>query len=711
MKKIVVLIAAALMLFGCNYGERFNLIEDRLDLLETKVDELNDITIPALQSIVKALQNKVYVSSVLTENDGYSIIFTDGTIARIKDGEDGTDGKDGIDGKDGTDGKDGIDGKDGLDGKDGADGKDGHSPVVSVVLDADGNYYWTVDGELIYDDEGSKLPVNITPIFKIEEGYWYVSYDNGITYTWLGQATGEDGKDGIDGKDGEDGDSLFASVVEKGKYVYITLANGTEFMLEKYAEEVKLLSLLFKAEHNPSALIENLKAEIQDNICECMIPHMVQDKTLIPVFEISGKSVSVNDSEVISGVTELDFSKPVRLDVIGAYNDTVSYVVNVRAFTGLPIININTENGVDITSKETYVKAKIKIVEDITTKASGDVFESSVRIKGRGNSTWNRPKKPYKLKFDEKVSLFGEPKDKEWVLLANYMDYTQIRNELAMFMGEKSSLSYTCRTHYAEVFLNNIYIGTYQVAEQQKISKDRVNVTDEGFLIEIDSKPDAEDITFRLGSIGQPLNIKDPDVEVGSDHYNYIVNFMTQVESALYGENWLDEENGWKKYMDMDSFVDWYLINEISRNNDAVFFTSCYMHHAPGGKLYMGPLWDYDLAFGNTYMNSSYNPEGFYIKDNTSWYVRLFSDPAFVARVKERFQAFYDLKDVFLNEINANARYLELSAIENNNKWGTLYTSHLYAYSVMGSYYNEVNYLKNWFSNRMEWLKSAYEKL
>ena len=683
MKKIVYLFVA-ISLISCNLNERFEVIDQRLNKLESQVAEINDVTIPAIQAIINALQNHVYVSSVESTNDGYTIYFTDGTKAHINHGKDGADGDDG---------------------KDGIDGNDGHTPVISVKADTDGNWYWTIDGEYIYDENGKKLPVYITPIFKIEDGFWYVSYDNGQTYSKLNKAVGNDGVDG------KDGDAFFKSVIDGGRYIYVELVDGTMFTLMKYIPEIKLNSLSFLSEQNPSVLIEDLDAIIKNNICECLIPHMVQNKNLIPVFDFAGKAICCNGVEVISGETVLDFSKPIELEVLGEYDESVIYTVNVRAFTGLPIITINTENGADITSKEKYLNATIKIVEDITTKASGDVFESKVRIKGRGNSTWNRPKKPYKLKFDEKVSLFGEPKDKEWVLLANYMDYTSIRNELAMFMGENSSLAYNCRTHYAELILNGEYMGTYQVGEQQKISKDRVNVTDEGFLIEIDSKPGADDITFNISTIGQPLNIKDPDVEVGSDHYNYIVNFMTEVETTLYGENWLDEENGWKKYMDMDSFVDWYLINEISRNNDAVFFTSCYMHHAPGGKLFMGPLWDYDLAFGNTYMNSSYNPEGFYIKDNTSWYVRLFTDPTFVARVKERYDVFYANKDLFLREINDCARYLELSAVENNNKWGTLYTSHLYSYSVMGSYYNEVNYLKNWLSSRMDWLKTAFDAL
>lgn len=587
----------------------------------------------------------------------------------------------------------------------------GNVPMIGLQQDSNGIYYWTIDGEWLINGIGDKIEVitkngndeksNITPMLKIDNNYWHISYDNGTTWVKLDEVI----------YDTEvNGNSYFTNIDDDNKNVYIKLHNGTELIIKKYIRKAELLSLIFKASQNPSVLIEDLEATITDNICECLIPHMVSKKNLIPVFDTPEDcTVWVDDTQIISGNTELDFSKPVIFKVVNSNDETVSYVVNVRAFTGLPIITINTENGQNVTSRDVYLNANIKIIEDITTRASGDVFESSVKIKGRGNTTWYGEKKPYKLKFNEKVSLFGEPKDKEWVLLANHFDHTLIRTDIAMYMGKRSNLAYTTSTHFAELFINNVYLGTYQVAEQQKISTGRVNVTDEGFLIEVDAKADASDITFRIGSIPQPLNIKDPEVEVNSDHYNYIVNFMEQVETALYSENWLDIDNGWQKYMDIDSFVDWYLINEITRNNDAVFFSSCYMNYTPGGKLCMGPLWDFDLAFGNYTGNSS--PIGFYIKEHTGWYARLFNDPAFKKRVRERFEYFYSIKEEILNEMNISAKYLELSAIENNNKWNIFYKSHYLGNVVLGAYYNEVNYMKQWFIDRMEWLKVAYENL
>ena len=690
----IIFIFFTLVLFGCHddIWEELNKHAQQLQELQEYCTKMNS-NIIALQKSVEALEKKDFVNSVtpITENGveiGYAIEFAQTGTATIYHGINGV------------------------------DGIDGHNPVIGTKVDIDGFYYWTLDGEWLLDGAGQKIKAvgvdgidgedgedgkdAVTPQLKIEDGYWYISYNNGTTWIKRDKAVGEDG---------EDADCIFESVEQDEQFVRIKLKGGDCFVFQKYIEASKLLRLVFKAKQNPNVLIEDAVCEIEDNICEVMIPHLVPHKMLIPVFDFTGESVVVENTKIVSGHTQLDFSKPVVFKVVSSRNDTTAYTVNVRAFTGLPVITINTNDGKDVTSKSSYKDATIRIVEDITTKASGDVFESAVKIKGRGNSTWAEKKKPYKLKFDEKVSIFGGAKDKEWVLLANHLDCSFLRNKTAMYLGEKSSFAYTTDLHFVELIMNNKYLGTYQVADQQKISEGRVNVTDEGYLIEVDAKAESGDITFRINTIPQPLNVKDSNIEaVGDESYNYIVNFMTAVENTLYAATWLDPENGWQKYMDMDTFVDWYLINEISRNNDAIFFTSCYMNHQPGGKLFMGPLWDYDLAFGN-YAGTNSNVEGFYIKDNIGWYQRLFTDPAFVNRVKERFAYFYSLKSEVMSMLNEYAEYLKLSAMENNNKWEILYNPHSYGYMIPGSYFNEVNYLKQWLNDRFEWLNTAISQL
>ena len=241
---------------------------ENLDQRVTKLEELckeMNTNITSLQTIVSVLQSNDFITGIVEikkngEVIGYTITFGKHDPITIYHGQDG---------------KDGADGKDGQDGQNGS----ANAPVIGVAQDTDGVYYWTLNGEWLLDDNGNKLPVSgkdgqngtngtngqdgadgkdgqdgengkdgadgqdgkdgITPQLKIEEGYWYISYDNGATWTELGKATGEDGQDGkdgqngTDGKDGQDGDSMFQSVTQDDNYVYFTLADGTVIKIAK----------------------------------------------------------------------------------------------------------------------------------------------------------------------------------------------------------------------------------------------------------------------------------------------------------------------------------------------------------------------------------------------------------------------------------------------------------------------------------------------
>ena len=245
-----------------------NELDQRVTTLEELCKEMNT-NISALQTIVDVLQSNDYITNVAEIRKdgsviGYTISFGKHDSITIYHGQNGNNGQNGTNG---------------------ADGQDGITPIIGVAKDTDGVYYWTLNGEWLLDDNGNKLPVSgtngkdgqngsngqdgtdgkdgqngtdgkdgkdgadgkdgVTPQLKIEDDYWYISYDNGATWTQLGKATGEDGKDGQngsngtdgkDGKDGQDGDSMFQSVTQDENYVYFTLADGTVIKIAKNSD-------------------------------------------------------------------------------------------------------------------------------------------------------------------------------------------------------------------------------------------------------------------------------------------------------------------------------------------------------------------------------------------------------------------------------------------------------------------------------------------
>lgn len=380
----------------------------------------------------------------------------------------------------------------------------------------------------------------------------------------------------------------------------------------------------------------------------------------------------------------------------------------------LPIVLVNTPDFEPIESKEIYIPGTeyFSLNLDMTYDFIGEV-----KIKGRGNSTWGAPKKPYKIKFEEKQSLYGEPKDKEWILLANYYDKSMIRNDLAFWMADKfGKFDYVPRFHFVDLILNGKYNGPYQLGDQLKIGENRVNVGDGGFLLEIDSKAASDEITFKVPHIGQPINIKDPDVVIGDDNYIYVSEYLNKVDAVLFSDNWLDENTGYKTLVDMQSFVEWYLMMEITKNNDAAFFTSCYMHLSRDGKLKMGPIWDFDASLGGYWPGLGRDfindPEDFYIKtESGAWIARLFEDPAFVKAVKDSFASYYNNQLSINAHIDSVAQANLLSVIANNKLWGTLCSRKSHDEEVEKAYFEQIDYLKNWLSSRLEWLKTAFEAL
>ncbi|AKP51835.1 CotH kinase family protein [Cyclobacterium amurskyense] len=387
-------------------------------------------------------------------------------------------------------------------------------------------------------------------------------------------------------------------------------------------------------------------------------------------------------------------------------NDDFTASEKKDGLSSLPSISINTEDLSPIVSKEEYVNGTFEIASEVEEEN----LVTNIEIRGRGNSTWAFPKKPYQLKFSDKEKVLGIPKDKKWILLANYSDKTMLRNELAFELSRFSNLDWTPESRFVELSINNEYLGVYQITQKVEASSNRVEIGDDGYLLEVDqiSRLDPDDVHFQTSNY--LFNIKEPELEFGEDKYILIQDHINLIENVLMGSNFTDPVEGYTKYIDVASFIDWYLINEITKNNDAIFFSSVFLNYVPGGKLKMGPIWDYDISLGNIDYNGNETTDGFWVKDAT-WFSRLFEDSEFVSKVKSRFDHYYSNRDVFQANISSNAIYLNKAQQRNFTKWPILGEYVWPNYVYYPTYDEEVIYLNDWLAERLEWLKIAINEL
>ena len=477
--------------------------------------------------------------------------------------------------------------------------------------------------------------------------------------------------------------------------------------IEPVVQGTEINKFYFLKANNPN-LNRDQYATIENNIISGRLPFEIDIQNMVASFDHTGSGVRVNNNLQISGETVNDFAQIQNYSVSTSDGKLGQYEVDITYFTGLPIIYLETTNGEEIDSKEDYFTGSVSMEG---SRYFTDLSSTTMKIRGRGNSTWGiHPKKPFQLKFDDKTEMLGMPKDKKWIFLAEFSDKTLIRNKIAFEMGYLSRLDWTPQSVFTEVVINGSYNGTYNISQKVEESDNRVLLGDTGYLLEIDQlgRLDPDDVYFRTKKF--LINIKEPDTEYNSNEFNYVNELINEFEDVLMGDQFTDPDVGYAKYIDIDSFVDWYLINEITKNQDSRNFSSIFLNVIPGEKIKMGPLWDFDLAFGNVDYSECEYPTGFWVKDH-AWFDRLFDDEVFVEKVKERFLYFKENQSFILEKMDFYADQLKWAQFENDYKWD-LFGNYVWPNPVFfDSHRTEVNHLKSWYVERMNWLDAAYKEL
>ena len=478
--------------------------------------------------------------------------------------------------------------------------------------------------------------------------------------------------------------------------------------------------------------------------------------TLIPenypegsIFTWTAKNISTGWTETSTGDTyRLTPDTPVLVTLSVAGCPDVSYFPS-----GLPTVFITSETPYYGVVKSGYSAASMKI--QTTEKFASTEYDGGIQIKVRGNSTAGAPKRPFKIKLDTKADLFGMGANKHWALLANARDCSNLRNKISYDFSMDLGLA-GCSSEMVNLFYNGEYYGLYEFTESIRIGETRVDIFDweeeaedtakaiakaeglsreerdalsdamerdlswvttgvfgdyrlsdyvdtsawditGGYLIENDRYFD--EITKFKTENNMRLMLHKPEyLLTNAEMLNYLQTYIQNCEDAIYAPNRLSGEGlHYSEYMDVDSFVDFWVVNTLYKNVE-LLFKSCYFYKPVGGKLTWGPVWDMDWSSGNHSTLDRGSAEYFSWKHGQSpnrefWYKALYNDPWFILQLYERWNEIGDKLDAMFEHLDKVAAEIREAAEWDNSRWRCEW-----------NYSDEVASLREWLVNRRNWM-------
>lgn len=365
-------------------------------------------------------------------------------------------------------------------------------------------------------------------------------------------------------------------------------------------------------------------------------------------------------------------------------------------YAGLPRMVVETEDFKQINNKVNKIPAKLQIYgENGPTTAVLDLT-----VKGRGNSSFMMPKYGVKLEFNEKQSFGGFPKNRDWNLVPNFRDKSHLRNYLTYQLAGILGDDYFPKCSFVEFYLNRTYMGLYLLVESVKVGKNRVNIAQDNssFLIEKTRLENLEDIHIYSSNnyVFRVRYPKDPSSQV----LEYIKDEVDSLEVVLK-----DSTANLDKYIDVKDFVRYYWIQEFSKNSDGAFGRSIFITKEKDDVFRMGPVWDFDIAYGIS--NHAKSSPSDWLARTQGWFKFLLANKNFHKEVnqywKENKNYFLDLRDSAYS-----AQQIIRRAVKNDEKkWPILDNDESWPFvDSYSSYEESVDYLTDWISQRFDWISN-----
>ncbi len=481
---------------------------------------------------------------------------------------------------------------------------------------------------------------------------------------------------------------------------------------------------------NPSLSFDLSSYEDSSGNYYMFLPAEVDASNVIIRYNCSVNSVSGATWNKSSGYISVDASNEVSISV-----NSFQLIVMQGS---IPALSITLDSGYDLETIHNDKDEKIRTSVAISGTEDGkyDLASSPAELKTRGNSTFGYMKKPYQIKFDSKTNLFGMGKAKKWVLLANYVDGTMVRNKVIFDVGTEIGMPYTCQSVFVDLYIDGSYKGVYQLCEKVEIGDSRVPLeTDYGVIVEMEhaNRLASDDIYFKTSVSGKPFVYKeyvadfedtsDPDeVAKTAQAKAYFENCINTLENELFnnGADW----DLVASMIDVDSFINFYFVVEFCENIDATLASTYFYMDGPGDVLHCGPLWDYDRCFGTS--PEGQDTEADFLKNivdtvdsyRVDWYKMLFQYPEFVELVNraydERIQSALDAEKINAS-IDEYEEMLRPSLRMNHVKWVVFHNiSSLVEDFFTGTTDEYLDYtigaVKDFITDRIEYLNAAYGK-
>lgn len=554
---------------------------------------------------------------------------------------------------------------------------------VSVKFNSDNNIYLSWTNPDSADFEGTFIDITI------ENSPIKISLELDKTHTDCILSNFENGKSHILSIKTKNKDKVLSKGIEKTYYVneVKNLNSRTDF---------QKIVLFWE---NPKSSFDNVSLKILDNN-----GNIIEDKTL-------SKTTKAYNFETVDKVPGF------YTFIIKTTNNKKgnSLGVEEEVFyldSDLPIVFIDTPLGIPLDSKD-WINKKLGLgMSTFSIENSGGYDIDSVKadIRGRGNYTWTLEKKPFNLTLSTELPLLGMSSHKKWTFLANHYDKSLLRTEFAFGLGRRvfDRVGWVPRTESVELVLNGKYEGVYQLVEKIELDSNRLDINydkndkeNSDFLIEVDVRLD-RDFWFYTTQ-GVPITFREPDSKL-EDIVETWKTKIQDIEDYIFSETYLTAEVSSMTMFDIHSFIDWYLLNEFVKNNDSNFTTSVNLYYKKSEeKLYMGPIWDYDVSSGNGTYDDLEKAEGFRTK-TAIWYTRLFENENFSQAVRTR----WNNKSHFLQDeidgIAGLAYHLEIGQRNNFLRWNFLESFRKRSWTL--TYDDEVQEMIRWLNARKTWLNS-----